>query len=143
VADDGGGDTTSTDPAADAGSRLDLLLGALRRFTLLFVGIGATTVVLSLAFGALAHAGLQRSIAVGLYLIGSLVLVFGFFVGNRGPLRRDRDDDEKLSIIPRGTPRKATPEERRESINLSFLFIVIGFGLIILGALSDSAHKLF
>jgi hypothetical protein len=109
----------------------------------MFVGVGALTIVLSLLFGALAGASLQRSMAVGLYLIGSLVLVFGFFVGNRGPLRRDRDDDEKLSFIPRGVPRKATPEERRESMNLSFLFIVIGFGLIILGALSDSAHKLF
>jgi len=109
----------------------------------MFVAVGGATIVLSLLFGALIGASLQRSMAVGLYAVGSLVLVFGFFVGNRGPLRRDRDDDEKLSLIPRGTPRKATPEERRESMNLSFLFIVIGFGLIVLGALSDSAHKLF
>jgi hypothetical protein len=63
-------------------------------------------------------------------------------VGNRGPLRHDRKDEDKPSLIPRAV-RKATPEERRESVNVSVLFIVIGLGLILLGAVSDSAHKLF
>jgi len=108
----------------------------------MFVGVGGITVLLSLLFGALAHAPVQRSIAIGFYLIGCLMLIFGFFVGNRGPLRHDRGDDDKPSILPRAV-RKATPEERRESINVSFLFVVLGIGLILLGAVSDSAHKLF
>jgi hypothetical protein len=119
-----------------------VLLGAFRRFAILFGGIGALTVVLSLGFGALAGAPLSRSIAVGLYLIGSVILIFGFFVGNRGPLRHDRSDDEGYSLIPRGV-RKATLEERKESINVSVLFVVLGLGLIVLGVVSDSSHKLF
>jgi hypothetical protein len=108
----------------------------------MFVGVGCVTVLLSLTFGALAHAPVQRSIAIGFYLIGCLMLIFGFFVGNRGPLRHDRQDEDKPSLIPRAV-RKATPEERRESVSVSVLFIVIGLGLILLGAVSDSAHKLF
>lgn len=112
----------------------------------MFLAIGGVTVLLSLMFGALAHASLQRSIAVGFYLIGCLVLVFGFFVGNRGPLRHDRDDDNDkpslVGLIPRGV-RRATPEERKEAMSVSFLFVILGLSLIVLGALSDSAHKLF
>jgi hypothetical protein len=111
----------------------------------MILGVGGLTVLLSLMFGALAGAPLQRSIAVGFYLIGCLVLVFGFFVGNRGPLRHDREDEEKpglFGMIPRGV-RRATPEERREAVSVSFLFVILGLSLIVLGALSDSAHKLF
>jgi hypothetical protein len=112
----------------------------------MFFGVGGLTVLLSLAFGAMAHAPLQRAIAVGFYLVGCLVLVFGFFVGNRGPLRHDRDEETEkptlFGMIPRGV-RRATPQERRESMSVSLLFIVLGLSFIVLGALSDSAHKLF
>jgi hypothetical protein len=119
-----------------------VLLGALRRFAVMFGGIGALTVVLALAFGAIAGAPLSRSIAIGLYLVGSVILIFGFFVGNRGPLRHDNDDDRGYNLIPRGV-RRATLEERKEAINISVLFVVMGLGLIVLGVLSDSSHKLF
>ena len=118
-----------------------MILGALRRFAILYGGIGALTVVLSLVFGAMAGAPLARSIAIGLYLIGSLILIFGFFVGNRGPLRH-ADADDRPSIIPRGV-RRATVEERKEAISISVLFVVLGLGLIMLGILSDSSHRLF
>jgi len=118
-----------------------VILGALRRLTLLFVGVGGVTVVLSLAFGALSGGSLTRSIAIGLYLIGAVILIFGFFVGNRGPWRHEHGEGG-FSILPRGV-RRATAQERKEAISLSVLFIVLGFGLIILGVLSDSAHNLF
>jgi len=118
-----------------------VLLGALRRFALLFVGVGGVTVVLSLAFGAISGGSLTRSIAIGLYLIGAAILIFGFFVGNRGPWRHEHGEGG-FSILPRGI-RKATAQERRDSVSVSVLFIVLGFGLIILGVLSDSAHNLF
>ena len=113
----------------------------------MFLGIGGLTVLLSLLFGALIGAPLQRSIAVGFYLVGCIVLIFGFFVGNRGPLRHSRDPEDQdkptmFGMIPRGV-RRATAEERKEAVNVSFLFIIIGLSLIVLGALSDSAHKLF
>lgn len=118
-----------------------MILGAARRLALLYVGVGGTTVVLSLAFGALSGAPLTRSIAIGLYLIGAVVLIFGFFVGNRGPWRHEHGEGA-WSILPRGI-RRATAEERREAMSLSVLFIALGFGLIVLGVLSDSAHSLF
>lgn len=118
-----------------------MIVGAARRLAIMYVGVGGITVLLSLAFGAISGAPLARSIAIGLYLIGAVVLIFGFFVGNRGPWRHEHGEDG-WSILPRGI-RRASPEERKESMSLSVLFIILGFGLIILGVLSDSAHKLF
>jgi hypothetical protein len=117
-----------------------MILGALRRFALMYGAIGASTVLLSLAFGALSGASLPRSIAIGLYLVGSVILIFAFFVGNRGPLRHDYGDGG-LSFFPRGV-RRVTPEERRDTINVSVLFVALGFGLILLGVASDPAHRL-
>ena len=61
------------------------------------------------------------------------MLIFGFFVGNRGPLRHDRRARTSPSLDPalraQGDARGA-----RESITCPSLFIVIGFGLIVLGA---------
>ncbi len=118
-----------------------MLLGAARRFALMYAGVGGITVVLSLAFGALSGASLTRSIAIGLYLVGAVILIFGFFVGNRGPWRHEHGEGG-FSILPRGV-RRATAQERKEAVSLSVLFVVLGFGLIILGVLSDSAHHLF
>ena len=118
-----------------------MILGAVRRLAVMYVGVGGITVLLSLAFGAISGAPLGRSIAIGLYLIGAVVLIFGFFVGNRGPWRHEHGEGG-WSILPRGI-RRATPDERKEAMSLSVLFIALGFGLIILGVLSDSAHKLF
>jgi hypothetical protein len=119
-----------------------VILGALRRFAVMYGSIGGSTVILSLSFGALAGAPLSRSIAIGLYLVGSLILIFGFFVGNRGPFRHDHGGDDSYTFIPRGI-RRATLQERSEAINISVLFVVLGLGLILLGVLSDSSHKLF
>ena len=119
-----------------------MFLGAARRLAVMYVGVGGVTVLLSLAFGAISGAPLARSIAIGLYLIGAVVLIFGFFVGNRGPWRHEHGDGGSFSILPSGI-RRATQAERRESMSLSVLFIALGFGLIILGVLSDSAHNLF
>lgn len=118
-----------------------MILGAFRRFALMYGSVGGFTVILSLSCGALAGAPLGRSIAIGLYLVGSLILIFGFFVGNRGPFRHDHGDDG-YSFIPRGI-RRATLQERSEAVNISALFVVLGLGLILLGVLSDSSHRLF
>jgi hypothetical protein len=117
-----------------------MIVEAVRRFTLMYASIGGFTVILSLGFGALAGASLSRSIAIGLYLVGSLILIFGFFVGNRGPLRHD--DGDNFSFFPRGV-RRATLQERSEAINVSVLFVALGLGLILLGVVSDSSHRLF
>lgn len=117
-----------------------MILGALRRLALMYGAIGALTVLLSLGFGALSGASLSRSIAIGLYLVGSVILILAFFVGNRGPFRHDYGDGG-FSLFPRGV-RRVTPEERRDTISVSVLFVVLGFGLILLGIASDPAHRL-
>jgi hypothetical protein len=117
-----------------------MLIAALRRFAVMLGGIGAATVAVSLAFGTLAGLSAGRSIAIGLYLVGSLLMVGGFFLGNRGPLR-PRGESEGL-FGPRPV-RGATTDEREEAINSSALFVSLGFVLVLLGLASDPAHSFF
>jgi hypothetical protein len=116
------------------------LRAAGRRFLLLLTGIAGVTSVLSLLGGLLGGASLNRALTVGFYLVGSFLLVAGFFIGNRGPVR------------PKGTGpmlfgsrimRWATPLEREETINESALFVALGFVLILIGVLVDTRTALF
>jgi hypothetical protein len=113
---------------------------AARRFFLLLAGIAGATAVLSLVGGLLGGVSLNRALTVGFYLVGSFMLIAGFFIGNRGPVR------------PKGTGpmlfgsrfmRWATPLEREETINESALFVALGFALIVIGVLVDSRTALF
>jgi hypothetical protein len=113
---------------------------ALRRFVVLLAGITVVTGVLSL-LAALAGGGtIERAVAVGFYLVGSFMLIAGFFIGNRGPVR------------PKGTGpmffgsrmmRWATPLEREESLNESAVFVALGFVLILIGIAVDSRSGFF
>ena len=118
---------------------------ALRRFALLVVAVGGGTVVVSIVFGLLLGASLPRSIALGYYLVGSFLLLAGFFFGNRGPARPRGDADQgDFFMRPRGRRvRWATREEHEEAINSSALFVVLGLLLIFLGLVSDNRHALF
>jgi hypothetical protein len=60
---------------------------ALRRFAGLFVLVSAITVAGALVFGVALGADALRSLSLAFYLMGSFLLVAGFFVGNRGPVR--------------------------------------------------------
>ena len=119
-----------------------MLVAAARRFLLLLGGTAALTVAVSLGLGALAGASAARSISLGLYLVGSVVLIGGFFVGNRGPLRL-RIDEHALPFWGTRGVRRATADEREEAVNLSALLIVIGFLLIAFGVVTDSRFDLF
>ena len=120
-----------------------MLLAAARRFGIMLGGIGAATAVVSLAIGALAGFSLARSIAVGLYIVGSLLLIGGFFMGNRGPLRSTSSDAASFGMFsPRGL-RTATVDERHEALNSSALLVTLGLVLVLLGLASDPAHSLF
>jgi hypothetical protein len=111
-----------------------------RRFLGLLVLATAFTLVASLAIGLPLGAGLSRAVSVGFYAVGSFLLISGFFVGNRGPVRMKRDVG--VPLLGSRYMRWATPEEREETINLSAIFVVLGFVLILVGVIADNRHEL-
>ena len=122
-----------------------MLLAALRRLALLIVGVGIGTLVVSVLLGLLFGASLPRAIALGYYLVGSFLLLAGFFFGNRGPVRPRGDSDVSGGLLLRGGRRVrwATRDEQTEAINYSALYVVLGLVLIFLGLASDNKHALF
>jgi hypothetical protein len=121
--------------------KASFLLAAARRFCILLVATATGTVFVSLGVGFLAGSNPDRSISVGFYVVGCLLLVCGFFVGNRGPARPKGEEGPPL-IGPRFM-RWATPEEREDTLNISAVFVTIGFILVVLGAVVDSRVQLF
>ena len=69
-----------------------------------------------------------------------LVIVAGFFVGNRGPVR---PKGQGPSLFGARFMRWATPLEREETLSESALFVALGFVLIIIGVAVDTRTGLF
>ena len=118
-----------------------MLLAAIRRFSALLAGLAAGTAVLAFLIGLAAGSSVSRSLSLGWYCVGSVILIGGFFVGNRGPTRPQGEGWFPFSL--RRWVRWASPQEQRESISLSALLVVLGFVLIVLGALADSRTRVF
>ncbi len=118
----------------------DYWLGAARRFGILLVSTSAAIAVCSIAVGTALGASLNRSIANGFEGFGCLLLVLGFFVGNRGPVRLRR---EAAPFFGPRFLRWATPEEHRSTIGESAIFVVLGFVIILIGIVVDSRYRLF
>ena len=116
-----------------------MLRAAGRRFVLLLAGISAGIAASSAGVGALVGASLNRSVATGFEAFGALLLVLGFFVGNRGPVRPK--GDAMLLFGPRFV-RWATPEEQRATIPESAIFIVLGLVVILIGLVIDSRYRI-
>ena len=117
-----------------------MLAAAARRFALLLVGTAAGTAVLSLAIGLALGSSVSRSISIGYYLVGSFLLVAGFFVGNRGPVRVKGDPG--VGVFRNRRLRWASGTEQLESISLSVVFVALGFLLIVLGVVTDTRYSL-
>jgi hypothetical protein len=111
-----------------------------RRFLGLLLLASALTLIVSLAIGLPLGAGFSRTVSVGFYCVGAFLLIAGFFVGNRGPVRLKRDVG--VPMLGSRYMRWATPEEREETINLSAIFVVLGFVLILVGVLADTRYDL-
>jgi hypothetical protein len=142
MADDRRGDASADAGADDPGGGLaQALIAALRRLLVLIVVAAGLTALGSLVIGLLAGASLSRSLAIGFYLVGSFWLVAGFFVGNRGPVRLKSDLGAPL--FGSRFVRWATPEEREETINMSALYVLLGFVLILFGFAADTRYSLF
>ena len=118
---------------------------AVVRFATLLLAIGLGTAVFSLVIGLAAGSSASRSVSVGFYLVGSLLLLFGFFVANRGPVRTQDDSTTTLfgPLTRSGMLRWASADEVGDSLNMSAVFVALGFVLIFLGAATDNRYPLF
>jgi len=120
-----------------------MLLAALRRL----VGLLALATVVagagSLALGALAGVSLTRSLSLGFYAVGSFLLLAGFFVGNRGPVRMRSESAGTVFPLGQFANRRlgwATRDEQHETMGYSAVFIVLGFLLVLFGLAFDRAR---
>ena len=113
---------------------------ALRRVGILFGTLAGGSAVVALLIGVPAGASLSRALSLGWYAVGSVLLIGGFFVGNRGPARPQGEGWALFSM--RRWVRWATPEEQRESISFSALLVILGFVLILLGTVADTRNGL-
>lgn len=123
-----------------------MIRAAALRFTGLLLVISLGTLVLSVAIGLGNGSSASRSASVGFYVVGSLLLLFGFFVANRGPIRpKDTDPGGGLfgPLFQTRMLRWATAEDVGESLNMSAVFVALGLVLIILGAATDTRYPLF
>ena len=122
-----------------------MLAAALRRFVVLLVLTSALTAAASLLLGLAFDASAARSLSLGFYVVGAFLLVAGFFMGNRGPVRLKGQPGAE-GVWGFGSGRRvrwATPDEREEAINLSAVFVALGFVLILVGVAADSRYSLF
>ena len=121
-----------------------MLRDAARRFALLLAGTAGGTAVLSLMLGLALGSSVSRSLSVGFYIVGAFLLIFGFFVGNRGPVRVKGDPGFGMFGFFRNRQlRWATGSEQFESLSLSVVFVALGVVLIILGIVADTRYSLF
>jgi hypothetical protein len=118
---------------------------AARRFLTL---LGATVGVVaagSVLVGVVLGTSVWRSVSVGFYLVGSFLLVAGFFMGNRGPtrLRGEPGEEGVWGLGRKQGVRMATADERREAIANTAIFVTLGIALIVVGVIADSRYDLY
>jgi hypothetical protein len=113
-----------------------VLLAGLRRFFGIFGAIAVAIALVSLAAAAVTGSHLTRALAIGYYLVGAGLLIGGFFVGNRGPVRAQRQ--QAIPLFGTRFVRWATAEELNETINTSAVYVSLGFALILVGVLIDT-----
>ena len=114
-------------------------VAAARRFFILLGVLTGAVLLCGLSIGLLLGGSLNRAIAVGFEAFGCLMLLFGFFVGNRGPVRTKGEANPFFG--PRFL-RWATPEEHGSTIAESAIFIVLGLILIMIGLAIDNRYNL-
>jgi hypothetical protein len=142
-----------------------VLRSGLRRLVVIFAVIFAVTAVVSLVLGALAHANLERALAVGFYASGAAVLIGSFVFGLRGPVRGEWGTAQDVhgqspdglqgaaeAPVPHGgtfgglMPRKVrrtTPDERTDARQNSVALFVLGIVLILIGSGFDPSRHPF
>jgi hypothetical protein len=132
-----------------------VLLSGLRRLLILFAVIFAITAVFSIVLGALAHANLERALAVGFYAVGAAVLIGSFVFGLRGPVRGELEATPESELkempVPRQglggfmprTFRRTTADERTDARRNSIALFGLGIALILIGSVFDPVRHPF
>lgn len=109
----------------------------------MFVALfAAGTAIASFLLGLLLGSSVSRSLSIGFYLVGCFLLVAGFFIGNRGPVRLKGEPEGILPFFGTRRVRLATPTEREELITVSAFYVAIGLALIAIGVAVDGRHTL-
>ncbi|HET7170776.1 MAG TPA: hypothetical protein VFI18_03995 [Gaiellales bacterium] len=123
------------------GPRWQRYAAGLRRLLLLIAGLDALTAVVSLVLGLLLGAGIRRSLAMGFYLVGSLLLVVGVLYGIRPPVRTTggQGSGGLLGSLAAGggSARWASAEDLKDSLSSSALFITLGMACLAVGVAVD------
>jgi hypothetical protein len=120
-----------------------VLAAGLRRIGIAYGAVIVGTLAVSALLGLLAGDDVVRSMAIGLYVVGAVILVGCFVFGVRGPLRGESKSGETTGLIGAKRVRRATPDERSEAARTSILLFALGLGLIVIGSLIDPAHSTF
>ena len=120
-----------------------MIRAGLARTLKLFLAIAGSSAVIGLLAGAALGAGVARSLSVAWYCAGAFLLAIAFVASSRGPTRAaDTGTWAPVSLRARSL-RWASRHEQEESINLSAVLVVLGFGLIAIGVVADPRHPLF
>jgi hypothetical protein len=112
---------------------------AARRFLTLLGVISCLAVVLGGLLGLITGNSLNRSISLAFYGAGAFLVAGGFVFGVRGPYRSVSDEG---TIRVGRRLQRVSPEEQRESINITVLLVVLGFVLLAIGAAIDDRYQL-
>jgi hypothetical protein len=120
-----------------------VIRAGLARALKLLLAAAAASAAVALAVGLANGSSLTRSVSVGWYCSGALLLAFGLVASSRGPTR-DTDSGAWSPITLRNRSlRWATRSEQEESLEVSAVLVVLGLVLIVLGVAVDPRHPLF
>lgn len=120
--------------------RVALLAAGFRRFFFILLGLAAATTLIALLLALLAGWNIGRSVSLGFDLVGVFLLVVGFFVGNRGPVRLK--GEASVPLLGQRRVRWATLPEREETLSDSAVFVAVGLAMILIGIALDSRYQL-
>lgn len=120
-----------------------MFLAGVRRLAVIAAAVLAATVVVSLLLGLAAGAGPLRSISLGLYILGILLLVGCFVFGVRGPMRGVSQTGETVPLFGARGIRRATGDERTESTRIAILLFLAGIAIVVIASAIDPTHNAF
>jgi len=119
------------------------VLAGIRRILLILASISALTAAVSLLGALAAGASPGRALATGFYLVGAFLMIAGVLSGARGPLRAAGTSDRApaLTLFGFGVTaralRKASHEERHDTLVTAVLFLGLGLALVAVGVAAD------